>query len=273
VRVLLLIAFAGPWLLAQDAHEIVRRAIELERNNSQNWLNYTYLEHQVQRQFDSAGKVKTQTIRTFDVTNLEGSPYRRLVARDDQPLSPQEQQAEEEKLQRSIVERRNEPKEQRDRRIAEWHRRQEKQREPVYEVPDAFDFRIVGEEKVDGHVAWVIDGVPKPGFKPKSLGASILPKMKGRFWISKTDYHWIKLDAETTDTFAYGALLIRIGKGAHIVIENTRVNDEVWLPKRIALTGSARILLVKGIRAQIDFAYSNYKKFQVDSRVVSTGER
>ena len=93
MRVLLLFVFAGPWLLAQDAHEIVRRAIELERNNSQNWLNYTYLEHQVQRQFDSAGKVKTQTIRTFDVTNLEGSPYRRLVARNDQPLSPQEQQA------------------------------------------------------------------------------------------------------------------------------------------------------------------------------------
>ena len=189
-------------------------------------------------------------------------------------MSPQEQQGEEEKLQKSIVERRNEPKEQRDRRIAEVALPPGKtaRARSSYQAPDAFDFRIVGEENVDGRAAWVIDGVPKPGFKPKSLGASILPKMKGRFWISKADYHWIKLDAETTgQMFAYGALLIRIGKGAHIVVENTRVNDEVWLPKRIALTGSARILLVKGIRAQIDFAYSNYKKFQVDSRVVSTG--
>ena len=124
-------------------------------------------------------------------------------------MSPQEQQAEEEKLQRSIVERRNEPKEQRDRRIAEWHRRQEKQREPVYEVPDAFDFRIVGEETVDGRVGVGHRWRAEARIQSRNpLGASILPKMKGRFWISKTDYHWIKLDAETTDTFADGASLI-----------------------------------------------------------------
>jgi hypothetical protein len=273
VRLLALFALACPLLVAEDPHEIMRRSLELERHNTDNWLNYTYLERQLQRQFDSAGKIKTETIRTFDVTNQEGSPYRRLVARNDKPLSPQEQQAEQEKLQWNIAERRKEPKEQRERRIAEWRRKQERQREPMQEIPDAFTFTIAGEEKLDGIEAYIIDGVPRPGFKPKTTSGALLTKMKARFWISKADYHWIKLDAETLDTFAYGALLLRIGKGAHITLEQTRVNDEVWLPKRIALLGSARILLVKSIRAQLDFTYSNYKKFQVDSHVVPTAEK
>jgi hypothetical protein len=273
VRPLLLLAIAFP-LLAQDAHEIVRRAVELDRNNGDNWRNFTYVQRQIDRQFEGSGKVKSEADRTWDVTFQEGSPYRRLIARNGVPLSPQEQQAEDEKMQRNIGERRNETKEQRDRRASEWRRRLDRQREPLNEVPDAFDFRIAGEEPLKGGDAWVIDGSPKAHYKPKSSAASILQKMKTRLWISKRDYHWIKLDAEMLDTFTYGTFLLRIGKGAHITMEQARVNGDVWLPTRIALAGSARILLVKGIRAQLDIAYSDYKKFVVNSRVVPpTGEK
>jgi hypothetical protein len=55
-------------------------------------------------------------------------------------------------------------------------------------------------------------------------------------------------------------------------MEQERVNGDVWLPTRMAFAGSVRILLVKGIHAQLDITYSDYKKFVVDSRVVSTGE-
>ena len=51
-----------------------------------------------------------------------------------------------------------------------------------------------------------------------------------------------------------------------------RVNDEVWLPKAIRITGSARVLLVKGFRGEIEIGYSNYKKFTAESRVVSVGQ-
>ena len=66
---------------------------------------------------------------TYDVTLLEGSPYARLVARNDKPLSIKEQHLEEEKLQKSIVERGHESKEQHDRRVADWERKQQKQRD------------------------------------------------------------------------------------------------------------------------------------------------
>jgi hypothetical protein len=232
-----------------------------------------HVQHQIDRQFDGSGKPKSQIDRTWDVTFQDGSPYRRLVARNGVALTAQEQQAEDEKMQWNIAERRKETKEQRDKRIAEWRKRLDRQREPLNEVPDAFDFRITREEPMQGAGTWVIDGTPKPSFKPKSTSASILQKMKARIWISKRDYHWIKLEAETLDTFTYGAFLLRIGKGAHITMEQARVSGDVWLPTRIALAGSARILLVKGVHAQLDIMYSDYKKFDVDSRAVSTGEK
>jgi hypothetical protein len=49
----------------------------------------------------------------------------------------------------------------------------------------------------------------------------------------------------------------------------TRVNDEVWLPKRIEAKVSARLALVKKYRIESDTSFSNYRKFQVESRVVS----
>ncbi len=272
MRLPLLIAALPCLLAAQDAREIVRRALELDRRDQAAVQNYAYLERQFQKQFDSSGGVKQQSLRTFDVTMQEGSPYRRLVARNDQPLSPEEQQHEQQKLDANIELRRHETAEQRRRRIAEWERRRGRQREALREVPDAFDFKIAGTETIAGRPAWIIDATPKPGYHPRTMSGSLLPSMKARFWIDQQDYQWVRMDAETLDNVTFGALVLRIGKGAHIEMEQTRVNDEVWLPKRIALRGSARLFLFKGIREQLEFTYSDYHKLQADSRVTPSGE-
>ena len=60
-------------------------------------------------------RVKNRSVVTYDVTLLEGSPYRRLVARNDQPLPPEEEKKEEEKLRRSIEERSKETPEEKKR--------------------------------------------------------------------------------------------------------------------------------------------------------------
>ncbi len=251
----------------------MRRACEVDRQNVETVRNYTYLQRQVDTDLDGAGKVKKRDIRTWDITYQEGSPYRRLVARNDQPLPAQEQRQEDEKLRASIEQRRKETPEQRDRRIAEWHRRQERQREPVKELPDAFNFRLVGEEALNGGQTWVIDATPKPGYKAKSSGASFFSKVQARLWIDKNDYQWVKVDMETLDTISFGGILFRVGKGGHLVLEQLRVNNEVWLPKRVTAQASARLLLVKGYHKDLEMTFSNYRKFQAESRVVSTAEK
>ena len=267
---LLLLALALPAVLsAQDPLEIIRRATELDRRDTEISRSYTYLEHQEQHDLDAGGKLKKTESETFDVTLLEGSPYRRLVARNDKPLSPKDQRKEEEKLQKSIADRRKETPEERERRVAEWARKRQKQREPLKELPEAFTFKLAGEEALNGSDAFVIDAAPKPGYHPKSPSTAFFPKIKLRLWIDKKDYQWVKVDIESLDTISFGGFLIRLAKGTRLTIESARVNNEVWLPKRAVIKGSVRVALVKVIRGEIVYTFSDYKKFQTDSRVLT----
>src|SRR6185369_5670444 len=117
---------------------------------------------------DANGKPRRTENRTWDVSMQEGSPYRRLLARDDQPISAEERTQEAERQQWNIEPRRKEAPEQRERRLAEWRRRDARRIEPLKELPDAFDFRIVREEPVNGSQAWLVLATPKPGYQPKS---------------------------------------------------------------------------------------------------------
>jgi hypothetical protein len=47
------------------------------------------------------------------------------------------------------------------------------------------------------------------------------------------------------------------------------VNDEVWLPKRLAANVTARIGLVKRLEVDREVVFSEYRKFQVDSHITA----
>src|ERR1700733_13868504 len=102
-------AFAGfvsaDFASDQDARDIVRRSVDLEKGDAAIARNYTFLEREVHREIDANGKVRKTESDTFDVTLLEGSPYQRHVAHNDQPLPSREIAKEEEKLRKSIEDR------------------------------------------------------------------------------------------------------------------------------------------------------------------------
>ena len=272
VRTLTLMVSLPILLAAQDPAEIVRRALAEDSASAAVARNYTYLEHQELRTRDG-GKVKVRESNTYDVTLLEGSPYRRWVEHNGHPLDAKEQSKEEEKLRLSIENRRHETDAQRQQRIADWHRKEEKQHEPLHEIPDAFSLRFAPSETIEGHEVYVIEGTPKAGYKPKSKNAFFLPKVKGRFWIAKQSFQAVKIEFVTLDTISWGGIVARVSKGTRVDVEMTYVNNEVWLPKRILVAGSARVLLVKGYTGELDLTYSSFKKFTVESRVVSVGLR
>jgi len=266
---LALVFFAAAAAQQPEARDIMRRSVDA---NDQNWKiarNYTFLERSEERQLDSAGRVKSKQVKTYDVTLLEGSPYRRLVERDDHPLASEEQQKEKEKLERSIAERSRETPAARERRIAEYEKRRERERELMREVADAFDFRVAASDHVDGREVWVIEATPRPGYQPRNWNMKFLPHVRGKLWIDKLSLQWAKLEAEVIDPVSWGLFLLRLERGARIGFEQTRVNDEVWLPKRVVVSASARIGFIKKLRIEQDVAYKNFRKFQADSRLVA----
>lgn len=254
--VVILAARAG----AQDARSIVLRAIDVERRNQDAVLAYSYTQRQETRSVDGAGKVKSSHSRTMEVLQLEGSPYRRPVAIDGHPLAANEQSKEDERLRVTAEQRRRESAPERQQRFADAHRRQEQRRAPLKEVPDAFDFRLAGEETLDGLPVYVVDATPRRGYKPKQSSTQFLPKVKARFWITKAGDHWVRIELETLDTISFGGILLRLGKGGRLVVEQARTIEGDWLPKHVLLRASARVLLLVGLREEIDFNFNGYRK-------------
>jgi hypothetical protein len=267
----LLCSIAAPLPAAEDAREIVRRSVNRDTLNFELARNYTFVERVEERQRED-GKVKTEST-TYEVSILYGEPYRREIARDDRPLPPKDEEKERKKLAKFMAERARDSPEQRRKRLAKVEKEREKERRYIREVADAFDFRLVGEERLDGHEVYVIDATPRADYRPvDSRAARIFPKVRGRLWIDKTEYQWVKLEGETIDTITFGVFLARVGKGAQLYFEQSRVNGEIWLPRRVTVTGDVKLALLKTLQADIEATFSNYRKFQTDSRIVSVAE-
>lgn len=249
-----LLAIAQP-----DPRDIVRKSVALDKANAERARNYAWTQYTVQKELDAAGKAEKTESRTEEMVVVGGEPYRRLIARNDQPLSEAERKREQTRQEKVAADRGRLSE-------AEKAKRRERQRAFLQEIPEAYNFTLLPDEAIDGRPMWVIEATPRPGYKFKSLRANLLSKFKGKFWIDKTDYLWVKVDCESIEPVSCGLLLAKLNKGAHIYFEQTRVNGEVWLPKRTLVQVDAR-LLISHKRAEIEQTTSNYKKFQVESTI------
>ena len=56
------------------------------------------------------------------------------------------------------------------------------------------------------------------------------------------------------------------------MLEQTRVNDEVWLPRHVTFKLDARLALLKGFKIDGEQTYSDYKKFRTSTKIVGVEE-
>ena len=270
IRALLLILASATAVLGQmDAREVVRRAVAADARNWKAARNYSFSERVDLRRLDAQGQVKSQEVKVNDVMLLDGSPYRRLVARDDRPLPPAEERKEREKLARSVVARREETPAQRLERLAEYGRRPDWQREAWHELPDAFDFSFGADEAWDGRDLYVIEATPRRGYEARSRTAKVLAHIRARLWVNKRDDHLLKAEVEVIDTISVGLFLVRLAPGSRASFEQTLVNDEVWLPRQVRAFVSARLGLLAVLRIEQETNYTNCRDSQTDSPVIS----
>lgn len=269
-RTLLVLLGSATTLLGQaDAREIIRHAVVADEHNWKLARNYAFSERANLRYLDSEGRVKLREISLHDVLLLDGTPYRRLVGRDDRALPPAEEKKERDKLAKSTAERRAESVAKRAQRLAEYVQRPEWQREAWRELPEAFDFRMTGEQVWAGRSMFVIEATPRPEYRPQSRTAKMLAHVRAKLWVDKQDYHLAKGEVEVIDTISVGFFLVLVAKGSHASFEEHLVNDEVWLPLRVEAFASARLGLVKVVRIEQEYSYSKCHEYQADTQIIS----
>jgi hypothetical protein len=259
-------------LSQEQMQKLLRVVAEKDEENDKRLHNYTYIERDVQHDNDGKGQLKKTEIKTFEVLEVYGEQVQRMIEKDDKPLDSKEAAKEEEKIQKIVDKRKNESDEEREKR----ERKQEKEREDgrkfVREIADAYIFTLLDSEDLDGRPAWVIAGEPRPGYEPHMKEARFLPKFHGRVWIDKADLQLAKMDVEAIDTVSIGLVLARIHKGTRVILEQTRVNDEVWLPKHMTFKVDARVALFKGYNLDGEQTFRDYQKFSASTRIVRVSE-
>ncbi len=252
--------------------ELFRVVAEKDRENQKRERDYTYIERDVQNNLDGKGHTKSTEVKTYEVLEIYGEQVQRLIQKDDKAIEAKEAAKEEEKIQKIIDKRKGESENDRRKREEREEKDREDGRKFVNEIADAYNFKLVGTEMVGGREAWVIDGEPRPGYEPQLKEAKFLPKFHGRVWIDKSDLQLSKMDVEAIDTVSVGWVLARIHKGSRYMLEQTRVNDEVWLPRHVTFRFDARLALLKGYNIDGDQEYRDYKKFQTTSKIVGMGD-
>jgi hypothetical protein len=259
-------------LSADQIKDLIRQAAEKDMENDKKQRDYTYSERVEEHKLDRKGERKSTEIRVYDVLEIYGEEVRRLVSKDDKPLSEKDANKEEEKIQKLIDKRKDESDSNREKRLKKEEKEREQDREFVKEVADAYNFKLVGTETLEGRETYVIDAEPRNGFESHTREGKILPKFKFRLWLDRNEDQWVKLEAVCIDTVSVGLALLRVHKGSRILIETTRVNDEVWLPRHITVHFDAKLALLKNIDIDQDVSYKDYKKFHAQTKIVGMQE-
>jgi hypothetical protein len=259
-------------LSQEQMRQLFRVVADKDIENEKRQRDYTYIDREVQNNLDGKGKTKSTEVKTYEILEIYGAQVQRLIEKDDKPLDAKAAAKEEEKIQKIIDKRKNESDQDRRKREEKEIKEREDGRKFVREVADAYDFKLVGTEEVGGRDAWVIDGEPRPGFEPHMKESKFLSKFHGRVWIDKGDLQLAKMDIEAIDTVSLGWVLARIHRGTRVMLEQTRVNDEVWLPRHVTFKLDARVALLKGFNIDGDQEYRDYKKFRTSAKIVGMGE-
>ena len=259
-------------LSQEQMQKLFRVVADKDIENDKRQRDYTYIDREVQNHLDGKGKTKSTEVKTYEILEIYGEQVRRLIQKDDQPLDVKEAAKEEQKIQKIIDKRKNESDEDRKKREEKEIKEREDDRKFVREVADAYDFKLVGTEEVGGRAAWVIDGEPRAGFEPRTREAKFLSKLHGRVWIDKGDLQLARMDVEAIDTMSVGWVVARIYKGTRVMLEQTRVNDEVWLPRHVTFKVDMRVALFKGYNLDGDEEYRDYKKFRTSAKIVGVGD-
>jgi hypothetical protein len=235
-----------------DVRQIVESSIAATQRHWQARLQYTYVERDQDQGRDLAGRVKSEDVDVSRTILVNGVPFEQLVERNGQPPSAEEERKQKEKLDKL----RRETPEQRAERI---RKQEEENTSLVWEVPKAFDFLLVGEEVVNGRPAYVLQATPRPDYHAQGKYGNMFSKVAGKLWVDKQDLGWIKVDGQVIQPFSMGLFLARVLRGSRITMDQTRVDDGIWMPERVEVRAAAKIFFVKSLVIDRVLTYSEYR--------------
>jgi hypothetical protein len=234
-----------------DARHIFGQSVQATERSLEARDRSTFVERDQDRRLDSQGQLKSENIDVTRMILVNGARFEQLVERNGQLPSAEEQK----KLDQDFEKLKHETPEERTARLG----KEQENRSVLRELLEGFDFRLLGEEVLGARPTYVLQATPHPGYHARGKYGKIFCKVEGKLWIDKSDFGWIKVEGQVTQSFSMGLFVARVQRGSRIVLEQTNLGDAVWVPQRLEVRGSARILFLKSLTAERIFTYSDYR--------------
>jgi len=230
--------------------------------------NYAGTKVEEETEYEGNGKPKKPDVRESTFFYLDGTEVSTLVKINGQPLTPEAQKKENARVLKQIDDlEKNASKKA---TSGEEDKQEQKEEEDEDISIDAFlracQFVNPRRERFRGQDVLVFDFEPNPEFKARTIVEKVIQKLGGVIWIDEKALDVVRLDAFFVNNMKFaGGLLADLQKGTRVILEQTYVNNEVWLPTYEEVHIDVRVLLVKGIKVDGTTGYSDYKKFNVET--------
>ncbi|HEX8288161.1 MAG TPA: hypothetical protein VF556_09200 [Pyrinomonadaceae bacterium] len=265
--------FDFPVIFDQPLPEIPRLLQELQANEDkvENILDtYSYVQKIIRREPGKDGILRETESETIQLSFYKGYRIRRLIEKNNKPLSEKEQENEDKEVQKRVAEI--------ERRVAKQEAKiaaqgkdaeteENSRRVSIAEILRASLLVNPRRERFRDRDVIVFDFEPNPNFDYKNAKSFLkfFGKMAGVMWIDEKDKQVARIEAVLVDSFKVGGgVLAKLKKGASFTFEQERVNDEIWLPSVADINLSVKVFLVKGIDLNQVVKSYNYRKFNTE---------
>jgi hypothetical protein len=214
------------------------------------------------REFNSDGKVRSTSTVVSKAEPREGLIVTRVVERDGKPIDKAEQDRQNAAIEKALTEFRNLSPEQLKAKREEIKQKQIASNAFIGELPDAMEFKYVGEETINGRKAVVLNATPRLGYQPRNMRARVFEKTNAKLWIDQAENEMIKAEGEVFDTVNIGFGIIgRVEKGTRFHIERWKIDDRSWAMTYQKMRFAARVMLVKGMNQEMESRFTDYKRY------------
>jgi hypothetical protein len=215
--------------------------------------------------------VKSSETKTYEVTPIGDNSVERLLSVNGKDLSVAEQEKEDKRVQKQVEEiiKQNEKEKQKkeQRRAREKEKGEDDDDITILAFLRISEITSVRREMFRGHEVIAFDFEPRKGFKAKNRAEEIINKLAGTLWVDEAAQQIARLEARLTDSFKIGGgMLASIGSSTAFAFEQEKVDGELWLPSFGEANISARVMLLAKFNRSMERRYTDYKKYQIDSK-------
>jgi len=210
--------------------------------------------------------------REYEVFHIGGDELRHLIGKDGVTLTGDEKAKEDKRFSKQFDEATKDAA-----RLASDPRKQAKQdAEDEAHISDFLRverFTNARRERFRGEDVIAVDFGPNPDYKPKKASDKDLQKLGGVILIDDKARDVARLEAHLDNSIRVaGGVLASVAEGSGMVLEQARINDEVWMPSYVEIHYALRALMLLKLQGTVTGRYTDYKKFRSDSKIVATQE-